>query len=235
MDAMSQTIVTILVLATLYALARRFLHFRAWSVFNIKTNPHACWRSDRQDAIEAYNDLYGAHFYNKIEDFCLMVRRVHYNRDVRVKLIDGAGDTVFASRVWVARKDLTPAERLTGKVHVERAYDANGGFLGVKAGERFMLPASNLLDGVDEYETDLFRYISNVIPEMIVTREKVVDGNDTRELIEARKKADRDFVEKHFKRAARSYRHAYGRCVPLKFFLGKYSYDAEIHRIVLHS
>lgn len=217
--------------AAVLIVARDVFHFRAWNVHCIKTNPNACWRSDRREIGGLYADMGEVQLLNKIEDFCLMVLRVRYRREVRVRLCDEARDTVFATRVWFPRHDLTFAERLTKRIVVSRVYD-NGSFIGVASGNRFMTPAKNILDGVYEIPEKSARYVSNVIPEMIVLPADTATGARVRKAMRERQKADREFVERHFRRAAWSYFLAYGNCVPMSTFFHKTRYSAQCHGMV---
>ena len=212
-------------------IARDVFHFRAWNVHCIKTNPNACWRSDRHEIGGLYADMGEVQLLNKIEDFCLMVLRVRYRHEVRVRLLDEARKTVFATRVWIPKKNLTPVERLTKRIRVERVYD-RGSFIGVVKGNRFMTPAKNILDGIYEISEKPARYVSNTIPEIIVLSADSASRENVAKAIRNRQTEDRDFVERHFRRAAWSYFLAYGNCVPVSTFLRKTRYSAQSHGMV---
>ena len=48
-----------------------------------------------------------------------------------------------------------------------------------------------------------------------------------------RLKEDHAFIIRHYKRAALSYRLAYGRCLPLKYFLPHYQYSPISHDMAI--
>lgn len=82
------------------------LHFRAFNVWNIKTNPNAWWRFDRSSIKYAYK-VGRRHVPKKIEDFCIMVNRVMYRREILVKLYGEDGNDLHMPTVWMKKSDPT--------------------------------------------------------------------------------------------------------------------------------
>lgn len=230
--SIDQNTLTAVLLVVTYLLARKVLHLRAWNVHNIKTNRHCNWRGDRKSIGYCFNGIGEVQLQNRIEDFCLMVLRVRYRNETRVKLVDETGETVFATRVWVPKSRLTPGERFAKKISVTKLTGADGKCYGITAGKRFMVPAKNILEGVYQMRGKYWRYNSNTIPEMIVLPASDASEAAAKAAVRDRRREDRRFVERHYRRAAWSWRLAYGRCVRLVWFLPIVRYDALEHEVV---
>lgn len=215
-----------------FMVCKRMLHFRAFNVWNIKTNPNAWWRFDRSSIKYAYK-VGRRHVPKKIEDFCIMVNRVMYRREILVKLYGSDGNDLHMPTVWMKKSDLTPKERMTKTLKCEPVCSPDEhGFAFITENHAYVsavetLAGSSRAGGKSCEYVSLYHYEMIQIPQELFMKDEVVKARVER------LKEDHAFIVRHYKRAALSYRLAYGRCLPLKYFLPHYQYSPISHDMAI--
>lgn len=215
-----------------FMVCKRMLHFRAFNVWNIKTNPNAWWRFDRSSIKYAYK-VGRRHVPKKIEDFCIMVNRVMYRREILVKLYGTDGNDLHMPTVWIKKSDLTPKERMTKTIKCAPVCSPDEhGFAFVTENHAYVsavetLAGSSRAGGKSCEYVSLYHYEMIQMPQELFMKDEVVKARVER------LKEDQAFIVRHYKRAALSYRLAYGRCLPLKYFLPHYQYSPISHDMAI--
>lgn len=215
-----------------FMVCKRMLHFRAFNVWNIKTNPNAWWRFDRSSIKYAYK-VGRRHVPKKIEDFCIMVNRVMYRREILVKLYGEDGNDLHMPTVWMKKSDLTRKERMTKTLKcVPVCSPDKHGFAFITENHAYVsavetLAGSSRAGGKTCEYVSLYHYEMIQMPQELFMKDEVVKARVER------LKEDHAFIVRHYKRAALSYRLAYGSCLPLKYFLPHYQYSPISHDMAI--
>ena len=173
------------------------------------------------------------HVPKKIEDFCIMVNRVMYRREILVKLYGEDGNDLHMSTVWMKKSDLTRKERMTKTLKcVPVCSPDKHGFAFITENHAYV-SAVETLAGSSRAGGKTCEYVSLYHYEMIqMPQELFMEGEVVKARVE-RLKEDHAFIVRHYKRAALSYRLAYGSCLPLKYFLPHYQYSPISHDMAI--
>lgn len=223
----------ILLFAYIYfIICKRMLHFRAFNVWNAKTNPNAWWRFDRSSIKCAYR--HGRrHVLKKIEDFCIMVNRVMYRREILVKLYGEEGNDLHMPTVWMKKSDLSRKERMTKTIKCRPVSSPDKHGFAFITEKHAYISAVETLAGATRLAGKPYKYVSLDHYEMIQMPQELFLKDEIVKARVERLKEDHAFIVRHYKRAALSYRLAYGRCLPLKYFLPHYQYSPISHDMAI--
>lgn len=223
----------ILLFAYIYFMVcKRMLHFRAFNVWNAKTNPNAWWRFDRSSIKYAYR--HGRrHMPKKIEDFCIMVNRVMYRREILVKLYGEDGNDLHMPTVWMKKSDLSRKERMIKTIKCCPVSSPDGHGFAFITEKHAYISAVETLAGATRLAGKPYKYASLDHYEMIQMPQELFLKDEVIKARVERLKEDHAFIVRHYKRAALSYRLAYGRCLPLKYFLPHYQYSPISHDMAI--
>ena len=223
----------ILLFAYIYFMVcKRMLHFRAFNVWNAKTNPNAWWRFDRSSIKYAYR--HGRrHMPKKIEEFCIMVNRVMYRREILVKLYGEDGNDLHMPTVWMKKSDLSRKERMTKTIKCCPVSSPDGHGFAFITEKHAYISAVETLAGATRLAGKPYKYASLDHYKMIQMPHELFLKDEVIKARVERLKEDHAFIVRHYKRAALSYRLAYGRCLPLKYFLPHYQYSPISHDMAI--
>lgn len=169
----------------------------------------------------------------KIEDFCIMVNRVMYRREILVKLYGEDGNDLHMPTVWMKKSDLSRKERMTKTIKCCPVSSPDGHGFAFITEKHAYISAVETLAGATRLAGKPYKYASLDHYEMIQMPQELFLKDEVIKARVERLKEDHAFIVRHYKRAALSYRLAYGRCLPLKYFLPHYQYSPISHDMAI--
>ena len=135
--------------------------------------------------------------------------------------------------VWIKKSDLTRKERMTKTLKCVPACSPDKhGFAFITENHAYV-SAVETLAGSSRAGGKTCEYVSLYHYEMIQMPQELFMEDEVVKARVERLKEDHAFIVRHYKRAALSYRLAYGSCLPLKYFLPHYQYSPISHDMAI--
>lgn len=222
----------VLILFLYNAVIKYRLHFRAFNVWDPKTNPHGGDSSQSKKICRVYRKNKSC-IPEKIEDFCIMVNRIKFRHEIKVELYSIDGHDLHLDRVWMKKDDLTPYERWTKVVKCTPVASPDKHGLAFTTDSAAFVSAVQPMACSTPGDSARLAFASMENYEMIrIAKENLTEEHVVEKRLK-RLKEDQSFIARHFKRAALSYWHAYGHLFPGKWFLPHYQYSPATHDMIV--